>query len=274
MKNNVLKAIFCLFVVLAFLGCDNVPEPTLFEYERIGEFEYEFTASQPTNAEYWDWKFPGEQFWQRYQNTNRVTYDFSEVGDYQVMLETRDSNGELIGSFDEIISVTETYFDYERVVDLTYEFTASEPDDAQYWRWKFEGESYWYEYEEDNKITYEFPETGEYEVILEIQTASHVFIGSFTQTVTIAEDDPPEPDSENIENERIGELEYKFTAPSPDNAKFWEWKFPEEEHWFGHEDQNWITYTFDTAGEKTVYVEIYDNEDDLIWNGYIRFDAE
>ncbi len=73
-----------------------------------------------------------------------------------------------------------------------------------------------------------------------------------------ADPDPVDPDPEpGFEVQRIGELYYKFTAPQPEGAKFWEWKFPEQKYWEGYIDNNIATHKFSTPGTVEVKLAIF-----------------
>ena len=74
-----------------------------------------------------------------------------------------------------------------------------------------------------------------------------------------------DPDPEvSFSYEKISGLEYEFTATEPEGAYYYEWKFPELDHWRGRIEDNTITHEFDDYGDKLVKLEIYDQDDNLI----------
>ncbi len=84
-----------------------------------------------------------------------------------------------------------------------------------------------------------------------------------------------DPDGETIVGEvyftyeRIGTRKYRFTASNPDGAKYWEWKFPSEDHWHGYLS-NEVEYTFSSSGNRTVRLEIFDVSENQIGETYSK----
>ena len=78
---------------------DDPDEEVYFEYERLSEGEYKFIASEPEGATYWEWKFPGESFWQGYKGKNDITFDLSDYlgEEVTVKLEIYDADENRIG---------------------------------------------------------------------------------------------------------------------------------------------------------------------------------
>ena len=77
-----------------------------------------------------------------------------------------------------------------------------------------------------------------------------------------------EPEIIDIEHKPGGH--YRFVASEPKNGFYWVWKFPNEEYWFGYEEDNVITYHFsDEEGEEigdevTIKLRILDKEGNMI----------
>ena len=92
-------------VKVVFEKKDTPVKEVSFEYERIARREYKFTATEPSGAVYWEWKFPDESYWHGYEDENEFTYRFSSSGEKEVKVRIKDKDGEIIGQTSKKIDV-------------------------------------------------------------------------------------------------------------------------------------------------------------------------
>ncbi|MGM0439315.1 MAG: InlB B-repeat-containing protein [Patescibacteria group bacterium] len=86
---------------------------------------------------------------------------------------------------------------------------------------------------------------------------------SASETVMVDEESSTS-DEVSFSYERLESLRYEFTSTEPDNAVYYEWKFPNDSYWQGYDGQNTITHTFDSSGDKRVQLRILNEEEEII----------
>ena len=87
---------------------DDPSDPEVyFTYEQVDSLKYEFTATEPDGAKYWEWKFPSKDYWEGYEGINEIEHEFESSGDKEIKLRIFDDNEDLIGEYQKTITVEE-----------------------------------------------------------------------------------------------------------------------------------------------------------------------
>ena len=92
-------------VKVVFEKKDTPVKEVSFEYERIARREYKFTATEPADGKYWEWKFPDLSYWRGKVENNQIEHKFSSSGTKKVILEIYDKDENKIGRYEKTIDV-------------------------------------------------------------------------------------------------------------------------------------------------------------------------